>query len=90
MKPQMKSGGDLKENSASQGTLKDPRKRELEKISAENILLMNKIDNIKSIYGADQYINHNMKRREVLELRCEYPLIIEKEADKGSVATYNC
>lgn len=42
-------------------------------------MLMNKIENVKSIYSPEQYLSHNMKRLEVLELRCEYPVIIEKD-----------
>lgn len=81
--------GDSKEASSSLGAIKDPRRRELEKISVENLYLKNKIENIKSIYGAENYLNHNLKRREVLELRCEYPIIIEKEVDQGQVLYFD-
>lgn len=84
--PTKPNASELKQQSASLGTIKEPRRRELEKISVDNLILMNRIESMKSVYGVDNYVNHNLKRREVLELRCEYPVVIERELDKALVS----
>lgn len=77
--------GGAKQTTGSLGTMKEPRRRELEKISADNMYLMSRIESMKSVYGVDTFVKHNLKRREVLELRCEYPVVIESDLDKALV-----
>lgn len=56
----------------------EPKQKELDKIAMENNHLKNKIETMRSVYSIDQFNNHNSRRRELLGLRCEYPVIIEK------------
>ncbi len=57
--------------------LKEKRKRDLVKIGVENDKFMTRIINTKSVYPKTQYTNFDRLRLKYLNMRCEYPVVLD-------------
>lgn len=66
----------------------EKRKKEMMRITIENISLMRRITSMKSFYNPRSMTINNSKHIELVELHCEYPLILEKK-ERGQDSKYN-
>ena len=75
----VKKPGDFKDKASTGSSVQQHKRKEQQnKIHIENIYHFHRIDNQKSSYRLENFNDHNLRRKEVLGLRCEYPVIIEK------------
>ena len=59
------------------------RKKEMLRITMDNITLMNRIQSMKSFYNPKEISRHNKRHQKLLELHCEFPMVIEKKNMRG-------
>ena len=69
---------ETRDKNSSMASIKETRRRDQMKICMENLYQAERLQSMKSIYRIENLEGHNLKRREILGLRCEYPVIIEK------------
>ena len=51
------------------------------RITMDNINLMKRISSMKSFYNSKDVYKMNYKHQELLEMHCEYPLVIEEKME---------
>lgn len=57
----------------------EKRKKEMLRISLDNLNLRDRILGMKSLYNQDQWRDHTRKHFHYLKIHCEYPVLIEDE-----------
>lgn len=63
------------------------RRREMMRITMDNISLMNRIQSMKSFYNPREIGKHNYKHQKLLEMHCEYPVVLENMGTNGKFFT---
>lgn len=53
------------------------------RITIDNAVLNNRIGKAHAFYRKDDWMNHAQAHKKILQMRCEYPLIIEKPLDSN-------
>ena len=82
--PYLKKPKKLKENpkNPKKSLNKEKRKKNMLKITLENVQIMNRIQSMKSFYNTNKWKRDNYAHQERLKLHCEYPVVLEKLATK--------
>ena len=57
----------------------ESRKKELLRITMDNMNLMHRIKSMKSMYNQKDWKEHNMKHFGYFKIHCEYPIVMENE-----------
>lgn len=67
-----------KKNKPKTSLNKNKRKKEILKISMDNIKIMNRIQSMKSFYDTQKWKKDTELHQERLKMHCEYPVVVEK------------